>query len=62
VPLKPDELHTFKILTPNLPDLSILHESHFVHAPPNTDPSAPNMARIFDVFATGDPELTDTLG
>ena len=50
VPLKPDELVGLIITTPLLPNLSILRQGQFVPAPAHTSPTAPNVARIFDVL------------
>jgi hypothetical protein len=54
VVLTPDDLKGHILLTPHLPDLSILQNNRFIAAPANMLPTAPNVARIFDVVAVID--------
>ena len=54
VVLTPDDLKDHILLTPHLPDLSILQNNRFIAAPANMLPTAPNVARIFDVIAVID--------
>ena len=49
VVLKPSDLTVRELLTTHLLGLSILHNSHSIPTP-NTSPTAPNVARIFDVL------------
>lgn len=51
VPLEPKKLHVLQRLTPLLPGLSIISGHQFVPAPPETQPSGPNVTQIFDAMS-----------
>ncbi|KAF5382097.1 hypothetical protein D9615_004218 [Tricholomella constricta] len=51
--LKPEGLVRRRISTQHLPALSILQDNRFMLAPDGTPPEGANVARIFDVLATG---------
>jgi hypothetical protein len=56
VRLNPDELGRIKIPVASFPSLSILSNGQWVSAPPETAPTAPNTARIFDARINDPPE------
>ena len=49
--LTPEKVKGHEIATTHLPNLSILSNGNFIPAP-DASPTAPNVAHIFDVFAT----------
>jgi hypothetical protein len=49
--LTPEKVKGHEIATTHLPNLSILSNGNFI-AVPDASPTAPNVARIFDVLAT----------
>jgi hypothetical protein len=51
VPLEPKKFYGLQRLTPLLPGLSIISGHQFVPAPPETQASGPNVARIFDAMS-----------
>ena len=62
VVLTPNDLRDHVLLTPHLPDLSILQNNRFIAAPVNILPTAPNVARIFDAIAVIDAKPPRQLG